>query len=179
MFNENIKLVYMALKKFDGNKDDLLQCGYQGLLDASRNFDPKKGYKFSTFALKHIIGNMKKEIKNNYPIKINPIIFEIINYISNKEFKVLEVAKYFKVSKRMVLEALSYKGLTIFDESLYMKEDEFSKYLEYLEEDERRIVLLKYKHNLYEKDIAKLLNVSQSTVSRKLKGALIKLIEVV
>lgn len=177
LFYDNIKLVYMSLKDFKGNKDDLIQSGFMGLLNAIDNFDSKKGYKFSSFAVKHIKCSMKQEIKKSYPIKINPKIFEIIDYMNGKAIKVNEVASLFKVSKKVVLDALSYKGMTIFDESLFFKEDEFSKYLLCLNDDEKRIIILKFKHNLYAYDIARLLKVSRGTITKKLKSALIKISE--
>lgn len=54
--NSNLRLVFSVARKYSSNKkynmalEDLLQEGCTGLMNAARNFDATKGFKFSTYA---------------------------------------------------------------------------------------------------------------------------------
>ena len=58
---ENEGLVYSIINKYHGyyDKDDLYQVGIIGLIDASKKFDSSMGVKFSTYAYKYILGEVK------------------------------------------------------------------------------------------------------------------------
>jgi RNA polymerase sigma factor for flagellar operon FliA len=45
------------------NRDDLIQAGLLGLLDAMRRFDPSRGIKFETFAAQRVRGAMLDELR--------------------------------------------------------------------------------------------------------------------
>jgi RNA polymerase sigma factor for flagellar operon FliA len=45
------------------DKDDIIQCGQFGLLDAIVKFDPARGFKFETYATKRIRGSMIDELR--------------------------------------------------------------------------------------------------------------------
>ena len=45
------------------NRDDLIQAGLLGLLDAMRRFDPGRGIKFETFAAQRVRGAMLDELR--------------------------------------------------------------------------------------------------------------------
>lgn len=61
---ENIKLVYYTIqKKFPRyvGDEDIIQCGMLGLCQAAKTYDRAKG-SFSTFAVAHIVGEIKREL---------------------------------------------------------------------------------------------------------------------
>jgi len=54
IIERNLKLVIYVAKKYQGHGvplSDLIQAGNMGLIRAAEKFDPKKGYKFSTYAI--------------------------------------------------------------------------------------------------------------------------------
>ncbi|CAK7037136.1 MAG: RNA polymerase sigma factor RpoD [Tissierella sp.] len=65
--NYAIKSIAINEEYLDSEKEDLIQEGYVGLLEAVNKFDEDKGIKFTTYASRCIIGAMmdylKKEIK--------------------------------------------------------------------------------------------------------------------
>ena len=63
---EHQGLVKSIVKRFSVSafdRDDLMQAGFMGLIDALRGFDPAKGYAFSTYATPFILGAIRKELK--------------------------------------------------------------------------------------------------------------------
>ena len=74
LINGNLKLVLSILKKFNNkvdNLDDLFQVGCLGLVKAIDNFDPTYNVTLSTYACPLIIGEMKRYIRDNIPLRIS------------------------------------------------------------------------------------------------------------
>lgn len=71
----NLLLVLSILKRFNnGNKlnmDDLFQIGCIGLVKAIDNFDLSHGVMFSTYAVPLILGEVKRYIRDNTPIRVS------------------------------------------------------------------------------------------------------------
>lgn len=70
----NIKLVLSVVKKFNNRKenlDDIFQIGCLGLLKAIDNFDFSHGVRFSTYAVPMIIGEIRRYLRDNSPIRIS------------------------------------------------------------------------------------------------------------
>lgn len=70
----NLKLVLSILKKFNNkvdNLDDLFQVGCLGLVKAIDNFDTSYNVTLSTYACPLIIGEMKRYIRDNIPLRIS------------------------------------------------------------------------------------------------------------
>ncbi len=61
-------------------KDDLYQQGKLGLIEACKNYDEKRGIKFSTYACKFIRGYIYKMIKSNYKNSFAPLMMDIQDY---------------------------------------------------------------------------------------------------
>lgn len=78
--NGNLKLVLSVIKRFknyDENADDLFQIGCIGLIKAIDNFDVSQNVQFSTYAVPMIIGEMKRYIRDNNPIRVSRSVREL------------------------------------------------------------------------------------------------------
>lgn len=72
--HENMGLVRKAAQKFSfygAEFDDLVQTGAIGLLKAIDNFDLSLGVKFSTYAVPMIIGEIRRFLRDDGPIKVS------------------------------------------------------------------------------------------------------------
>ena len=56
---------------YDEEVDDLIQIGYIGLLKAIKGFDEEKGFKFSTYAVPVITGEIRSQLRDQGAIKIS------------------------------------------------------------------------------------------------------------
>lgn len=69
----NLKLVLSLVQKYHqrvNNLDDLFQVGVIGLIKAIENFDTSLDVRFSTYAVPLIIGEMKRYVRDNSPLRI-------------------------------------------------------------------------------------------------------------
>lgn len=74
LINGNLRLVLSVIQKFTGrgeNLDDLFQIGTIGLIKAIDNFDVSHGVKFSTYAVPMIIGEIRRYLRDNNPIRVS------------------------------------------------------------------------------------------------------------
>ena len=72
--NCNLKLVLSVIKKFKSrneNADDLFQVGCIGLIKAIDNFDISQNVQFSTYAVPMIIGEIRRYLRDNNPIRVS------------------------------------------------------------------------------------------------------------
>ena len=72
--NGNLRLVLSVLQKFSNrgeNPDDLFQVGCIGLMKAIDNFDLNLDVKFSTYGVPMIIGEIRRYLRDNSPIRVS------------------------------------------------------------------------------------------------------------
>ncbi len=113
----NLKLVLSVIKRFSNrseNADDLFQVGCIGLIKAIDNFDLSQGVFFSTYAVPMIIGEIRRHLRDNNPIRVSRSLRDIaykalqikerILNEQNRDATIEEVAKEIGVEK----EELSY-----------------------------------------------------------------------
>lgn len=181
---ENHDEVEVLLKKYDGiirkivsrykvsnfDKEDLYQAGQIGLFKAIKNFNSCFNVKLSTYAFKYIIGEVNREYKklNLYG---NVEYNKIRNYIflhSNKTPE--EICIDLNINKETFYDAVSRV-----DQVTYLEDEIRDQILDRKEEldlelnnDESILYQYYIVRNLTQSEIAKLLNVSQSTVSRSI-----------
>ncbi len=70
----NLRLVLSVLQRFNNRGepvDDLFQVGCIGLMKAIDNFDLTKEVKFSTYAVPMIIGEIRRYLRDNNPIRVS------------------------------------------------------------------------------------------------------------
>lgn len=72
--NGNLKLVLSVVQRFahrGEDPDDLFQIGCIGLIKAIDNFDLSQEVKFSTYAVPMIIGEIRRYLRDNNPIRVS------------------------------------------------------------------------------------------------------------
>lgn len=76
LIEENLGLVRRVAVRFLGRGteyEDLMQIGTIGMLKAIRSFSPEHGTHFSTYAVPLIIGEIRRHLRDDGPIKISRI----------------------------------------------------------------------------------------------------------
>ena len=150
ILDKHIGLVYSIVNRFNVSpfdRDDLIQAGLLGLIKAADNFNVTLGYQFSTYAVPYILGYIKKELRQIKPDKDR---IDVKEYIRNQAYHLCEDANQIFKNK-------------------YFYNDEMIVEMANLDNIEKEIIKLKFIEILTEQEIAIKLNVSQSTISRKLK----------
>lgn len=74
LINGNLRLVLSVIQRFSGrgeNLDDLFQIGCIGLIKSIDNFDINQQVKFSTYAVPMIIGEVRRYLRDNSPIRVS------------------------------------------------------------------------------------------------------------
>lgn len=182
LFDNNINLVNKIVNKMNYgyvDKDDLTQAGLIGLYKATLKYNKEINNNFISFASIYIISEIKDELRNNKLIKLNKSIIKIKKYLYDHEnLSLSQVANNLNVSIDSVNLALIYKkdivslNEVIDEEELIDNiEDKYEKYnylpeILKLESLSKKILILKYYKNYSQSEISKLLNCSQSKVSR-------------
>lgn len=76
----NLRLVLSVIQRFTNRKenmDDLFQIGCIGLIKAIDNFDPSHGVRFSTYAVPMIIGEIRRYLRDNNPVRVSRSIKDV------------------------------------------------------------------------------------------------------
>jgi RNA polymerase sporulation-specific sigma factor len=87
LVNGNLRLVLSVIQRFNNRGefvDDLFQVGCIGLIKAIDNFDLGQNVKFSTYAVPMIIGEIRRYLRDNNPIRVSRSMRDIA-------YKVLQV----------------------------------------------------------------------------------------
>ncbi len=74
LVNGNLRLVLSVIQRFNNRGeyvDDLFQVGCIGLIKAIDNFDLGQNVKFSTYAVPMIIGEIRRYLRDNNPIRVS------------------------------------------------------------------------------------------------------------
>jgi RNA polymerase sporulation-specific sigma factor len=80
LVNGNLRLVLSVIQRFTSrgeNVDDLFQVGCIGLIKAIDNFDLGQNVKFSTYAVPMIIGEIRRYLRDNNPIRVSRSLRDI------------------------------------------------------------------------------------------------------
>lgn len=70
----NLRLVLSVIQRFHNrgeSVDDLFQVGCIGLIKAIDNFNTELGVRFSTYAVPMIIGEIRRYLRDNNPIRVS------------------------------------------------------------------------------------------------------------
>lgn len=80
LINGNLRLVLSVIQRFTNRGeyvDDLFQVGCIGLMKAIDNFDLEQNVKFSTYAVPMIIGEIRRYLRDNNPIRVSRSLRDI------------------------------------------------------------------------------------------------------
>lgn len=195
-------LIYHIAKKFTNDTDlinELYNQGVIGVYDAYTNYDKKSNTKFSSYAYMYIYGKMYSYINENRNIKLNKevlktykLILKSKDYlcqINYRDVSYKEVADYLNMDDAYVNLIINIANETLsldyeYDESSfgdYISYDdlniksEIKDMLDELSAEERKVIYYKYFSGYSQSEIAKLMNMSQSGVSRCEKSSIEKL----
>ncbi len=119
LVNSNFRLVFNIVKRFEGrgyDQDDLFQVGAIGLIKAIDNFDQGYGVKFSTYAVPLIIGEIRRFLRDDNPVKVTRALKEkgiLVKRVRERligalgrEPTVMEIAEAMQCGKDEVITAL-------------------------------------------------------------------------
>jgi RNA polymerase sporulation-specific sigma factor len=119
LVNGNLRLVLSVIQRFNNrgeNANDLFQVGCIGLMKAIDNFDLGQNVKFSTYAVPMIIGEIRRYLRDNNPIRVSRSLRDIAykalqvrDSLTNRysrEPTIMEIAEAMGVSKEEVVFAL-------------------------------------------------------------------------
>lgn len=200
---ENTGLVHACAKKFAGRGieyEDLYSCGCIGLVKAAKRFDKSLGYKFSTYAVPVILGEIKLMFRDFGAVKVSRSIKELSfkvrrfcdEYEKEKgEFPVVSlIAEKLSVREEDVREALCSMNIPLSlsytteddDREMEIKEDSkedsiterLSLYqvLDTLKEEDRVLIEERYFKGKTQSKTAEILGMTQVQVSRREKKIL-------
>lgn len=138
LLEKNKGLIWSIVKRFQDRGyeiEDLYQVGAMGFVKCIKRFDSSFEVRLSTYAVPYILGEIKRYIRDNGPIKVSRSLkemamkaVEIKNdyYRKNgQEIKIEELAKLLKTSKEELALALeSFRPINSIDEQLYDENDD-------------------------------------------------------
>lgn len=133
LIEDNSRLVWSIVRRFNGRGydiEDLYQIGSIGLIKAIQRFDTGFEVRLSTYAVPYILGEIKRFIRDDGPIKISRSIKELNikiielqkEYLNKygKEITLEQVAKELKTSKEDIAMALdSARPVNSIEDSQY------------------------------------------------------------
>lgn len=119
LISGNLRLVLSVIQRFTNRGeyvDDLFQVGCIGLMKAIDNFDLSQNVKFSTYAVPMIIGEIRRYLRDNNPIRVSRSLrdmaykaLQVRDSLVNKysrEPSVNEIAMEMKMPREEVVYAL-------------------------------------------------------------------------
>ena len=178
---------------YNVEKEDLIQAGRIGLIEAYKHYDKNSNVKFSTFAYSYIFGQMYNlSIKSN-PIKTNKdnlkilkLINKTYNYLSqtlNKTPSLYDISSYLNIDIDTINNVYnsSLSTLDIDDnDDTYITYDndmkiDLNNSINTLSDNEQALIKYRYFNDLTQSEVANIMNTSQVSISRQEKKTLKKL----
>ncbi|ENQ3104609.1 RNA polymerase, sigma subunit, RpsG/SigG [Bacillus sp. 491mf] len=119
LVNGNLRLVLSVIQRFNNRGefvDDLFQVGCIGLMKSIDNFDLGQNVKFSTYAVPMIIGEIRRYLRDNNPIRVSRSLRDIAYKAlqvrekliaeNSKEPTAMDIAKVLDVTHEEIVFAL-------------------------------------------------------------------------
>ena len=171
LIEHNLRLVAHIVKKYESNNissDDLISIGTIGLIKGIDSYNDKRGVKLTTYAAKCAENEILMYFRSNKKYNNNVSLNDVIAH--DKDGGDITLIDVIEESNPDLDEKLEYK-----DNIKHL-----TKYLNILSNRELKIIKMRYGLNNEEektqKEIAKMLHISRSYVSRIEKRALIKML---
>lgn len=201
--SENLGLVHACAKRFKGRGieyEDLYQSGCLALVKAIDGFDESKGFKFSTYAVPVILGEMKRLFRDGGTVKVGRSLKELslkatrvcdkFRVEHEREPTISELAEILGVETAKAAEAISAGmtplSLTVSDDdsggqidiAVDFPDEKVSEILALkqvigeLKPKDKSLIILRFFKNCTQTQVAKILNMTQVQVSRREKAIL-------
>ncbi len=201
--NDNTGLVHACAKRFSGRGieyEDLFQAGCLGLIKAVDNFDETRGFKFSTYAVPVILGEIKKLFRDGGAIKIgrtlkelsvkankkcseflsqegrSPTINELAELLGIEPFQAVEALEASQLP--MSLSAEDDSGNRELDLPIEPPQEKISEFIaleqviDELNIEDKKIIKMRFFNKKTQTQTAELLGVTQVQISRREKRIL-------
>lgn len=138
LIQSNKGLIWSIVKRFQNRGyelEDLYQVGVMGFIKCIKRFDSSFEVKLSTYAVPYILGEIKRHIRDNGPIKISRSLKELAikaieaqneYYRENgQEIRIEELAKLINSTKEEVALALeAFQPVNSIDEQIYNENED-------------------------------------------------------
>ncbi len=138
LIQKNKRLIWSIVKRFRdrGHEvEDLYQVGVMGFIKCIKRFDSNFDVRLSTYAVPYILGEVKRYLRDNGPVKISRSLKELgIKALEAKheyyqktgeEIRIEELAKLLKTSKEELALALeAFQPVSSIEEQLYDEESD-------------------------------------------------------
>lgn len=204
LVTENLGLVHSCANRFRGSGvdyEDLFQAGCVGLIKAAAGFDPSLGFRFSTYAVPAILGEIKRIFRDGGAVKIGRsakekarnlfAIKEELSVTLGREPTITEIADKANMeiseTASLLCACMPVISLTADEDEGQMdipvesEEERLSSHIDLmnslnlLDDTERLLIEYRYFKGLTQTQTAKKMGFSQVQVSRKEKAILLKL----
>ena len=208
LVKENMGLVLSVAKRFYNrgyDQDDINQLGAMGLVRSIDNFNLSVDVKFSTYAVPVIMGEIKRFLRDNGPLKVSRTLKQtasrIAHYVDEEQKAkgrnptIDEIASSLGITTLEIVDAME---ATSTPESIYAQAEgsdmcladvlkdenrentiltniDIKTALSYLDSRERSIVIMRYYMDKTQAQVAKKIGVSQVQISRLEKKILQKM----
>ena len=197
--NKYSNLIHSLTHYFEGykNKEDLYQAGIIGLIEAYNKFDDSYNVKFSTYAYKYVLGEMKKLVREDKGIKISrnitklnyqiekakiiltqklcrePNISELSSFLEVEEYEIIEALKTINIMQS-IDEPINNEGKEVTLHDVVSDNSMDLNTLIALKEElnnltpfERELINKRYMDDLSQSEVANILGLTQVKVSRE------------
>ena len=117
--NGNLRLVLSVIQRFQYRgeyADDLFQIGCVGLIKALDNFDLNQNVQFSTYAVPMIIGEIRRYLRDNNPIRVSRSVRDLaykslqakerLTKETGKEPTIEQISKVLEIDKEEIAFSL-------------------------------------------------------------------------
>ena len=200
---ENLGLVHACANRFRGRGaeyEDLVQAGSVGLVKAAGGYDPALGYRFSTYAVPAILGEMKRLFRDGGSVKLGRAakqrsceLLRLQETLTAKLGREPGIGELAEAAGMDVCEAAALLNAGLPAVSLTLDENadedvpvpsheehtarrmDLKRALDRLDDTERVFLSLRYEQCLTQTRVAELLGMTQVQVSRREKKILLKM----
>ncbi len=203
IIEENTGLVHACATRFSGRGieyEDLYAGGCIGLIKAADNFDESLGFRFSTYAVPVILGEIKRMFRDGGSVKVSRSLKELSLKVSRviSEFEKLngtaptisQISEILCISKEQVSEAMEASRYPLslslsneeedaqYDVAVPCEEERLTEKLtlhqviDELSENDKMLIHLRYFGNKTQTETACVLGMTQVQVSRREKKIL-------
>ena len=204
LIEQNLRLVHACAHRFAGKGieyDDLYSAGCVGLVKAVDRFDHSRGFRFSTYAVPVILGEIKQLFRSGGSVKVSRSLQELSMRAQklceqyrtrhDGEITITELAEQLGVDVYQAAQALSASRAVL---SLSGEDDEgyvdvpvpspeealterlsLREVINALSDDERMLIIQRYYRHKTQQQTADTLGTTQVQISRKEKKILLKM----